>query len=77
MNMQDKEFMKDSFDFWQGAFETGVDDDAPDGAYFQMHKDIIDDLLEDCCMALGLDIPMGDSHDLYMAYLEVKEERGE
>lgn len=73
--MNDKEFMKDSFDFWEGAFSTAVDDDAPDGAYFQMHIDIIEDLLEDCCMSLDLKRPMGDGHDLYMAYLEIKEER--
>lgn len=68
--MKMKQFVGITKDFWEGAFSF-IDEDMPDGAYFQMHVDIAETLMKDCCKHFGIKNVEGDGHDLYMEYLEL------
>jgi hypothetical protein len=72
------EWMKEAFDYWEGAFAF-VPEDAPDGAWFQMHIDIADSHLREYQKTFtqcGFGAPPEgtDSHDLVMAYLNITSE---
>ena len=67
-----KAWMKETFSFWEGAFSF-IDEELPDGAWFQCHVDIADDFLsdwDDVSDGVISDPPLGiDGHDIAMAYL--------
>lgn len=67
--MKPAKIAKEYQDYLSGLFmdldEEGGD--IPDGAWFQMHLDLIEWAQSE---EMG-DLPEGDPHDIYMAYLEV------
>jgi hypothetical protein len=70
--MSNEQFLKDSSNFFAGAFEL-INDDAPDGAWFQMHVDMADSLIDLCCEDLKLSRPEDiDGFDVATYYLENK-----
>jgi len=72
--MDKDEFLKASFDYFFGAFST-VDENLSDGAWWQMHEDIADSLIDDCCSALGLIKPENiDGNDIAHFYFQNQDE---
>jgi len=66
--MNKEQWLKESLPYFDGGF-TLVDEDAPDGAWFQMHIDIAENLLnqiEDIGIKRRQDI---DAHDIVQHYL--------
>ena len=71
--MTKDEFLEASKDFFIGAL-SGIDEDMPDGAYWQMHEDIAESLIDDCCDCLEIKKPKGiDGNDIAHYYFEHKE----
>ena len=69
-----EQFLEKSKDFFHGALSM-VDDDLPDGAWWQMHEDIAENLINDCCEALELERPKDiDGNDIAHYYMKHKEQ---
>jgi hypothetical protein len=76
------QYMRDAFDYWEGAFSF-IDDDAPDGSWWQQHEDVATYHTTDHevrgCLAESGDLPPedADANDIVHAYLAEKARRQE
>lgn len=73
MEREIENFVRESLAFWEGAF-FAVPEDAPDGAWFQMHVDTAEHILNEwdskTMLATELDVPEGmDATDLVLEYM--------
>lgn len=67
--MAPEQIARDHFDYIDGLLSGHYDDDdAPDGAWFQRCVDCIE------FAQLIRNIPKGDAHDIFMAWMEEKED---
>lgn len=74
MTKNEHNYLRETFDYFRGAFEM-IDDDLPDGAWFQMHVDIAEDSFEFIKNEFGLIKPKGlDGYDVTHYYLENKKQ---
>jgi hypothetical protein len=71
--MDNEQFLAETKDFFAGAFSL-IDDDLPDGAFFQVHIDTAEAAIDDCCDILEVKRPKNiDGHDIVSYYFEHKE----
>lgn len=66
--MKKQTFLEASEDYFAGAFDM-IDDDLPDGAWFQMHVDIAEGMLEEVCKDMGVKKPNVDGYEITHHYL--------
>ena len=65
-----EEFLEATKAYFNGVFKI-VDNNAPDGAWMQMHLDLAESALKDCPTTLNYKIPEGiNEHKIVEYYLE-------
>ena len=74
MSIEDEEYLNKWLEetryYFFGALES-IDDDLPDGAWFAMHEDIAEDLINDACECVEMKRPRYvDGNDITHYYLE-------
>lgn len=68
--MNKQHFLEASADYFAGAFEM-ISDDLPDGAWFQMHVDIAEEIIDQVCEDMEIKRPKNiDGHDIAQHYLQ-------
>ena len=73
-------WMRTAYDYWHGALDH-ISADVPDGAWFQMHIDVVEFHLLDEEIHYGLVECIGkppvdaDPHDIVMAYFREQSRR--
>lgn len=68
--MNKKEWLVETEDYFAGGF-TFVDEDAPDGAWFQMHVDIAENLLDEIYDSIDIHPHQNiDEYDIVNHYLQ-------
>ena len=71
--MSKEVFLKQTEDFFSGVFSM-IDDDLPDGAWFQSHVDAAENALSDACEIFNIEKPKGiDGFDITHYYLQKDE----
>ena len=66
--MDNQTFLDASEDYFAGAFDM-IDEDLPDGAWFQMHVDIAERTLPEICTDMGISKPDVDGYEITHHYL--------
>ena len=73
MEMCKESFLESSKEYFEGAFEM-IDEELPDGAWFQMHVDIAENLIDGFCEMSEVKPPKDiDGYDIAHYYLANKQ----